>query len=251
MKNTASIGRRGFLGLLLGSAGALLAACLPDQRQVAPAGTPGATAAPSSPSAGPSVTPAPATRNWKWEIRWIGSRPKVDPAAYQLRIDGLVERPQTLTLAQVKALPSATERVRMKCVECWSAPAVYTGVSLEEVFRLVGPTAPATHVRFYAADGYDDTLPLADLRAPRVMLAYGQDGQDLPSENGAPLRLVAPAKYGYKYVKSVVRLEFIDRMITGSWEQFGYSSEATVQPGLDRPLDLGGVRPISGGEQPY
>jgi DMSO/TMAO reductase YedYZ molybdopterin-dependent catalytic subunit len=168
-----------------------------------------------------------------------------------LRIDGLVERPQTLTLDQIKDLPSVTERVRMKCVECWSAPAVYTGVRLEEIFKLVGPTAQATHVRFYAADDYNDTLSLEELRAPRVMLAYEQDGEDLPLDNGWPLRLVTPVKYGYKYVKGVVRLEFTDEMMTGTWENYGYSTDATVQPGLDRPLDLGGVRPISGGELTY
>ncbi len=233
MKNVP-IGRRGFLGLLLGAAAAFLAACLPGQDE----------------DAGPA-TPAPTRPGWRWEIRWIRGRPQVNPATYQLRIEGLVERPQMLTLDEIKGLPAVTERVRMKCVECWSAPAVYTGVRLEEIFRLVRPTAQATHVRFYAADGYDDTLSLEELRAPRVMLAYGQDGEELPADNGWPLRLVAPAKYGYKYVKSVVRLEFTDRMEPGTWEAYGYSADATVQPGLDRPLDLGGVRPIAGGELTY
>ncbi|MBU1878871.1 MAG: molybdopterin-dependent oxidoreductase, partial [Chloroflexi bacterium] len=231
-------------GFLLGSAGALLAACLPGQS---------ATPTTNAPGGGVAATALPeATQpGWKWEIRWLHGRPRIDEGAYQLRIDGMVEQPQTLTLGQVKALPSVTERVRMKCVECWSAPAVYTGVTLEEVFKLVQPAAQATHVRFYAADNYDDTLSLDELRAARVMLAYGQDGADLPIDNGWPLRLVTPSKYGYKYVKGVVRLEFIDRMVVGSWERYGYSTDATVQAGFDRPLDLGGVRPIPGGEQAY
>ncbi len=233
MNNAPYIGRRGFLGLLLGAAVTCLAACLPRQ------------------DGDTGEAPAPTRSGWQWEIRWIRGRPQIDPAAYRLRIEGLVERPQTLTLEQIRALPAVTERVRMKCVECWSAPAVYTGVRLEEICKLVGPTAQATHVRFYAADDYDDTLSLEELRAPRVMLAYGQDGRDLPLDNGWPLRLVAPAKYGYKYVKSVIRLEFVDRLVAGTWEQRGYSTDATVQPGLDRPLDLGGVRPIGGGELTY
>jgi len=243
MNDIPSTGRRGFLGLLLGSVGAFLAACLPGQMQDP---TPGNTSVTDTAS-----TPAPTKPGWRWEIRWIRGRPRIDSTTYQLRIDGLVDRPQTLTLEQIQALPSVTERVRMKCVECWSAPAVYTGVALDEVFKLVGPTAQATHVRFHAADNYEDTLSLEELRAPRVMLAYSQDGEELPIDNGWPLRLVTPARYGYKYVKGVVRLEFTDRMRVGTWEEFGYSTDATIQPGLDRPLDLGGVRPIAGGEQTY
>jgi DMSO/TMAO reductase YedYZ molybdopterin-dependent catalytic subunit len=240
-KNLTPIDRRRFLqwlggGLLLGGAAVLgLRGCgLP------PAGVPLV----------PGTTPPAGTfRNWSWEIRWIGGTPQADLATWQLTINGLVKAVRVLTMEEIRALPATTLHLRMKCVECWSGPAEWTGVAGRDLLALVEALPEAAYVTLYALDGYTSTLSIADIVAERVLFVYGMDGQDLPVEQGFPLRLIAPSKYGYKCVKAISRLEFVANDTLGFWEARGYDNVGTIQPGFDHPLDLGRTaRPIEGGE---
>jgi DMSO/TMAO reductase YedYZ molybdopterin-dependent catalytic subunit len=203
-----------------------------------------------TPGVPPSPGVPPVTQSgWNWEIRWIGQTPQVDMAGWRLLINGLVESLQVLSLADIRALPSTTLRLRMKCVECWSAPARWTGVAGRDLLALVNPLPEAGYVTLHSLDGYTSTLSLEEVTAERVLFVYGMDGQGLPVEQGAPLRLLAPSKYGYKCVKAISRLEFVDDRIPGFWEERGYDNVGTIQAGLDHPLDLGRQgRPIQGGE---
>ncbi len=235
-----TMNRRRFLewlggGLLLGGAAALgLGGCGPVY---------------DTPSPGDSPRPMLTEAGWSWEIRWIGRAPQVDMAGWRLLINGLVQSSRALSLADLRALPTTTLRLRMKCVECWSAPAVWTGVSGRDLLALVRPLPQAGYATLHALDGYTSTLSLEELAAERVLFAYGMDGQDLPAENGAPLRLIAPSKYGYKCVKAIGRVELVDDRVPGFWELRGYDNVGTIQAGRDFPLDLGRTgRPISGGE---
>lgn len=233
----ASYNRRRFLkwaggGLLLAALG--MKACTPRPSATLPPGV--------RPSAEPT------RRIWRWNIRWIRGTPEVDLPSWRLRIDGMVEEPLELTLEELRALPATTLRLRMKCVECWSAPAVWTGVAGRDLLALVRPLAGTRYVTLHALDGYTSTLLLEELTAGRVLFPYAMDGQDLPADNGFPLRLLAPSKYGYKCVKAVTRLEFVDGPVLGYWESRGYSDEGTIRRGVDQPLDLGETRQIDGGE---
>jgi len=234
------INRRRFLrwlggGILLGGAAALgLQACGRE-----------ATGVPLSPAA---ILPT-GRPGWSWEVRWIAGTPRADPASWRLTLDGMVREQRALTLEEIRALPAVTLRMRMKCVECWSAPAEWTGVAGQDLLALVEPLPEAGHVTVHALDGYTSTLALEHLRQERVLFVYGMDGRELGREHGYPLRLIVPSRYGYKSVKAISRLEFGPGQDPGYWEQRGYDEDGTIQPGFDHPLDLGrGARQIQGGE---
>ena len=240
-KNPLPIDRRRFLqwvggGLLLGGAAVL--------------GLRGCGLPPAEVTLLPGTTQPPETgRNWSWEIRWIGGTPRADIAAWHLTLDGMVQAARELTMADLRTLPVTTLHLRMKCVECWSGPAEWTGVAGRDLLALVEPIPAAGYVTLHALDGYTSTLSLDELGADRVLFVYGMDGQDLPAQHGAPLRLIAPSKYGYKCVKAISRLEFGPQQTPGYWEVRGYDNDGTIQPGFDHPLDLGRTaRPIAGGE---
>lgn len=232
---SASIGRRRFLG----AAGLGLAAASGCGGPAAPSALPGATA-----TAGSSPPP----KAWSWEIRYIGGTPKIDGAAWRLRVDGLVDRPFELSLDELRALPRTEFRARMKCVECWSGAALWQGAAGADLMAVAKALPAATHLRLVAVEDYDTTLPLALVTAPRTLFVYAMDGAPLPPDNGFPLRLLVPSQYGYKNIKGIVRLELTDRAIPGFWERAGYSDDGTIRAGTDHPLDLGGTQPIKGGE---
>jgi len=202
-----------------------------------------------SPSSPPgSQSPNPGQRTWKWEIRYIKGTPRVDLATWRLRVDGLVEQPAQWSLDELQALPVTEQSSRMKCVECWSGPALWRGVAGRDLLAQVRPLSKASHVRLYALDGYDTTLPLPVVMAPRSIFVYAMDGGPLPPDNGAPLRLIVPSLYGYKNCKGIERVEVTDRPVPGYWERAGYPDDGTIRAGTDHPLDLGVTRPIIGGE---
>ena len=210
----------------------------------------GCTAGPEN---APASAPTNATRTgWRWEIRWAGARParpdESGPNPFRLRIDGLVRTSKDLSLGDLRRLPAVAQRSRMRCVEGWSAPAEWTGVRGSVLLELAEPLPEATHVRFIAADGYDTTLPIELARHERTLVAYQMDGRPLPDDHGYPLRAVVPAHYGYKGAKAVVRIELMNRTRLGFWEQRGYGDDGAIAAGQDRPLDLGGIRSIAGGE---
>jgi DMSO/TMAO reductase YedYZ molybdopterin-dependent catalytic subunit len=213
------------------------------------AGTGCAPAVTTTPGPQPGGEPTPTTgRGWTWNIRSIDGVPAVDRASWRLRVDGLVAGPQTLAMSDLKLLPVTEQRSRMKCVECWSAPAVWRGISGKDLMASIGPSPAGSHLRMYAIDGYDTTVPMNVILASRTLFVYGMDGGDLPPEHGAPLRLIVPSMYGYKNCKNIVRLEVTSRSTLGYWERAGYSDDGTIQIGTDHPLDLNDFRPILGGE---
>jgi DMSO/TMAO reductase YedYZ molybdopterin-dependent catalytic subunit len=157
--------------------------------------------------------------------------PRFDPATWRLTIDGLVERPQRLTHAQLLALPPARQTSDFHCVTGWSVPGVrWRGVRFHDLLASAGVSPRATALTFVSAEvPYVDTLTLAQLRAaPDAMLALEMDGRPLTREHGAPARLVMPKMYGYKGVKWVTRITVTDTVTDGYWEQRGYDRDAYV-----------------------
>ena len=171
-------------------------------------------------------------------IRFIKPVRPIDPARWSLKVSGLCEKARSFTLEAVKKLPKETQVSRMKCVESWSSKAKWGGFRPKAFFDAVRPLAEAKYLYFYSADDYYEYISLKELLKPRVLFAYEMNGGPLPGEYGGPLRLLMPSKYGYKSVKSIVRLEFLEKGAAGYWSTFGYSKDATIQPGEDHALDL-------------
>ncbi|MEJ2479117.1 MAG: molybdopterin-dependent oxidoreductase [Acidihalobacter sp.] len=156
--------------------------------------------------------------------------PNIDPTSFRLRIEGLVDHPLELTLAQLEALDQVRERRTFTCVTGWSVPNVlWTGVRPQTLLELAGAHAGATHLIFHSGDGvYVDQLSMEQAHRPGVLLAHRLDDAPLPREGGYPLRLVVPPMYGYKSVKWVNRIVVADHGVTGTWERYGYPDAAWI-----------------------
>jgi DMSO/TMAO reductase YedYZ molybdopterin-dependent catalytic subunit len=154
-------------------------------------------------------------------------------AGWTLVVDGLVERPLSLSLDQIRALPARTQITRHDCVEGWSCIGEWTGARLGPLMAMAGLRPEARHIVLYCADTlgaakYYETLDLVDIDHPQTILAYAMNGAPLTVAHGAPLRLRAERYLGYKQAKYVMRLEAADRFdhIAGGqggyWEDQGY-----------------------------
>jgi len=157
-------------------------------------------------------------------------------ADYRLEIAGLVERPMSLSLADLKALPSRTQITRHDCVEGWSAIGKWKGARLAAILEAAQLRPAARFVVFFcadpmAADGTDlyyESIDLDDALHPQTILAYELNDAPLPVKNGAPLRLRVERQLGYKHAKYVMRIEVVDSFAKiaggkgGYWEDQGY-----------------------------
>ena len=166
-----------------------------------------------------------------WRIYTIGDRmPAIDPAAWRLRVGGLVETPLALSLDDVKGLPRAEQVSDFHCVTGWSVNGVHwAGVRLHDLLAGAKPLPAAGALRFVSDEvPYEDSLTLDQALLPDVLLAYEMDGAPLSRPHGAPARLVIPRMYGYKNVKWVTRVEVVAHAQPGYWEQHGYDANAWV-----------------------
>jgi sulfoxide reductase catalytic subunit YedY len=211
-----------------------------------------------TPGSAPPGSAAPGTilRNENlpgFNVRYVNPFPAPDPAEWRLTIEGLVRNSQSLSLDDVQALPSVSDVRRMKCVECWSARAKWKGFDLRGLTDVVEPESEAKWVHFFCADNYYESLSVDELLEDGVFFAYSMNDELLPAKYGSPLRMVVPSKYGYKWPKAIVRLEFATREKLGYWPTVGpYTSTGIILPGRDQPLDLSdGTRAIDGGEVVY
>ena len=153
--------------------------------------------------------------------------PSWDPDNERFEAWGAVENPLSLSLAEVRALPSVTQRQDFHCVTGWSKlDCAFTGVEFAEIVERAAVRDDAEHVLFHALDGYTTNLPLEDCLHDGVMFAYGYDGDDLPADHGGPIRVVTPHKYAYKGAKWVSGVEFLTERELGYWEKRGYSDTA-------------------------
>ncbi len=150
---------------------------------------------------------------------------KVDPATYRLVVNGLVDKPLSLSLEKAGKLPRSKKVVRIDCVEGWSVTALWEGFLVFDLLKLAGPKPAAKIVIFHAVDGYTTSLPLDDLRSKKILLADTINGIVLPPANGYPFQLVAEAKWGYKWIRWVNRVELSDNLgYKGTWERQGFSN---------------------------
>ena len=161
---------------------------------------------------------------------------------YRLEIHGLVERPKSFTLSEIRALPSRTQITRHDCVEGWSAIGKWKGVRLGALLEMVDLKPKARYIVFYCADPMEDdersfyyeSIDLEDAFHPQTILAYELNGKLLPIENGAPLRLRLERQLGYKMAKYVMSIEVVEDYSRirggkgGYWEDQGYEWYAGI-----------------------
>lgn len=159
-----------------------------------------------------------------------GSLPSVSEDEYRLTVDGLVDTPATLTLADLRSLPQ-TDLVRdFQCVTGWRVPDVpWRGVTISTLLDQVGVKSDATYLRLYSFDGeYTESLSLDQARRPDVIVAHQMEGKTVTREHGGPVRLYVAPMYGYKSLKWLDRIEVTDELDPGYWEELGYDVDAWV-----------------------
>jgi methionine sulfoxide reductase catalytic subunit len=188
---------------------------------------------------------------------------KTDPKAnaqqfrtrpWTVKVDGLCRKPGNMPLDDLLSPSKVEDRIyRFRCVEAWSAVIPWRGIPLADVIRRADPLPSARFVemttiydpaqmigqrRSTIAWPYVEGLRLDEALHPLAFLATGMYGKTLPNQNGAPLRLVVPWKYGFKNIKAIVRLKFTDRQPTTAWMRAAadeYGFYANVNPMVDHP----------------
>jgi DMSO/TMAO reductase YedYZ molybdopterin-dependent catalytic subunit len=131
---------------------------------------------------------------------------------WRLVVDGLVARPASFSLAQLKQMPSRSQITEHTCEEGWSYVARWTGVPLYDMLNLVGIQPSAKYVAFFPFDEAWDSLDMQDAWHSQTLLAYGMNEGDIPTDHGAPLRLRVPRQLGYKSVKYLSRITVTDTL---------------------------------------
>ena len=177
------------------------------------------------------------------------------PTPWSITVDGLVAKPKTFDLEALMALPQEERIYRMRCVEAWSMVLPWTGFPLAALLSQVEPTSAAKYVAFETVvrpeempgqSGvfqslswpYVEGLRLDEAMHPLTILATGLYGETLPNQNGAPIRLVVPWKYGFKGIKSIVRITLTDKEPPTTWNLLApqeYGFYANVNPAVDHP----------------
>jgi DMSO/TMAO reductase YedYZ molybdopterin-dependent catalytic subunit len=164
-------------------------------------------------------------------------------ADYRLEIGGLVERPLSLSLDELRRRPSRTQITKHDCVEGWTSIGQWTGARLSDLLDEAGLRPEAKYLVFHCFDAltqtedgprYYESIDLVDARHPQTILAYEMNGQVLPVPHGAPLRLRVERQLGYKHAKYIRRIEVVDSFVAieggkgGYWEDRGYEWYAGI-----------------------
>ena len=181
---------------------------------------------------------------------------RLTTAPWTVAIDGLCDRPGSYALDDIVRPERLEERIyRLRCVEGWSMVIPWIGLPLAEVIAMAGPRSGARYVAFETLERpsempgqsglfqvldwpYVEGLRIDEAMHPLTILAVGLYGETLPNQNGAPIRLVVPWKYGFKSIKSIVRISFVADEPPATWNlqnprEYGFYSN--VNPSVDHP----------------
>lgn len=150
--------------------------------------------------------------------------PEIDPEKFRLIVDGEVNHPLSLSMAEVQQMPLTSMTIRHVCVEGWAAIVQWGGVRLRDIVSLAQPKANVRYIYFKSADGYYESWDIASALHPQTLMAYQKNGQTLSTRNGAPIRLASPIKLGYKQSKWVTKITLTNNLLPskGYWEDQGY-----------------------------
>jgi sulfoxide reductase catalytic subunit YedY len=176
------------------------------------------------------------------------------PRPWKVKIDGMVDKKQELDLDTILKMAPPEERIyRHRCVEGWSIVVPWIGFSLSELIKRVNPTSKAQYVEFTTLFDparmpgqrrqvldwpYKEGLRMDEAMHPLALLCFGMYGEELPNQDGAPLRIILPWKYGFKSAKAIVRIHFTDKQPVNTWNVMApneYGFYANVNPTVDHP----------------
>lgn len=178
-----------------------------------------------------------------------GGMPMIDLSTYVLSVTGFVKEGRNFSWDQILRMPKSRINCRLTSVSGWSVRANWEGTKWNDFISEMQINPEANHVRFTSVgEGYSTTVSLRDLEHPGALLAYGVDGEPIEPEYGGPLRMVIPNLWGYKSCKWLGRIEFVDHMEGGYWEDRSYPRSGLIEPGFTLDINTRTRRPISGGE---
>jgi len=159
----------------------------------------------------------------KWPVLHYGLVPSVDTNSWTFAVDGLVERPLTLTYDELLALPQTTVHCDIHCVTTWSRfDNAFEGVAVRLLLERAKVKPSVQYCLVSAEQGFTTNLSLADLDRPENLVAFKHDSEWLTPEHGGPARLLVPHLYFWKSAKWVRGLTLLDEDVPGFWEQNGY-----------------------------
>ena len=159
----------------------------------------------------------------KWPVLHYGDVPKVDTSTWTFEVSGLVDRPFTLTYAELLELPRKVVQCDIHCVTRWSRlDNTFEGVAVQLLLERAGVKPDAQYCLVSAEQGFTTNLPLADLDLPANLIAFRWNGEWLTPEHGGPARLLVPHLYFWKSAKWVRGFTLVDQDVPGFWEQNGY-----------------------------
>ena len=159
-----------------------------------------------------------------------GFLPKRSTAKYRLAVEGLVDRPLDLGFDELLAMPQTSLTRDFQCVTGWRVAAVaWKGVKLSALLDAAGAQAAGTALRLHSFDGvYTESLTIEQARRDDVLVVHEMEGKLVSSAHGGPVRLLMAPMYGYKSLKWLSRVEVVDSVVPGFWEERGYDIDAWV-----------------------
>ena len=181
---------------------------------------------------------------------------RLQPKPWSVKVDGHVARPGVYDFEDLIRMNALEERIyRLRCVEAWSMVVPWVGVPLSSLINMFEPTSAAKYVAFETLEDkkqmpgvksffnvldwpYREGLRMDEAMNELAFIAVGLYGKELPNQNGAPLRLVVPWKYGFKSIKSIVRINFVEKQPKTSWKKSApdeYGFYSNVNPNVDHP----------------
>ncbi|HEY2016056.1 MAG TPA: molybdopterin-dependent oxidoreductase [Bryobacteraceae bacterium] len=198
------------------------------------------------------LLPSDEADEFGFRLMWYNPVRAIDAGSFRLKVHGLVEKAQSLSVAELRRLPQESQNSRMKCVQCWSSRTTWGGFRFGHLVENAKPLKSAKAVRIDCADKWYEYFTIEDLLSPRVLMVLDMAGKPLAERHGAPLRLLDPGRYGYKSAKLITSVEFVAEGKGSMACDIGpyYSPTGEIKSGYDHPLDVGANvrRKISGGE---
>ncbi len=178
---------------------------------------------------------------------------KLRTRPWTVEVTGEVEKPKVFGIEDILKMPLQERIYRFRCVEAWSMVVPWIGIEFNEIAKIVAPTSRAKYVRFTSVMQpeampdlkrklldwpYTEGLRIDEAMHPLTLLTIGLYGETLPNQNGAPVRMVVPWKYGFKGAKSIVRIEFVEEQPITTWMKLGpdeYGFYSNVNPDVSHP----------------
>lgn len=190
-------------------------------------------------------------RELRTPVFWAEGHPgKLNREGWVVEVSGFCAKPRTFTWQELIALPKAIADARLTSVTRFSVRGKWGGVKVADLLNMVQVGLETKYVRFWSYRMiYDTSIPMEVALREKTLLAYEFDGEFLDEDYGGPVRGFCPYLWGYKSAKSVVKIELMDRYVSGFWEQRGYTDDALITAGKVRDMNQGGrLRPIPNGE---